>query len=61
MNKLFHMLVCVLALGLSACGEEEPKSYGSIPKETLDKVAKDAQAATDEAKEKLDAALKNIE
>ena len=55
------MFVCVIAFGLSACGQEEPENYGGIPKETLDKVAKDAEAATEEAKEKIDAALKNIE
>jgi hypothetical protein len=61
MHKFLLMFVCVIAFGLSACGQEEPENYGGIPKETLDKVAKDAEAATEEAKEKIDAALKNIE
>jgi len=61
MNKLFLLSVCVVMLGLSACGKEEPENYGAMPKETLDKVTKDVEAATEEAKEKVDAALKKME
>ena len=61
MNKQLLVVCAVLALALSACGKEEPESYGGIPKETLDQVAKDAEAASEEAKKKIDDALKNME
>lgn len=61
MNQKLLVILGVVVLALSACGKEEPENYGGIPKETLDKVAKDAEEATEEAKKKIDDALKNME
>ena len=61
MNKHLLVICAVVTMALSACGKEEPENYGGIPKETLDKVAKDAEAASEEAKKKIDDALKNME
>ena len=62
MYKLIVTLVCAVALGLlGACAQEEPENYGSIPKDTLDKVTKEAEAATQEVKEKVDKALQQLE
>ena len=60
MNK-YVFVMSVILLALVACSQEEPENYGSIPKETLDKVSKEAEAATEEAKKKIDDALNNIE
>lgn len=60
--KMLGILIFVAAVfTLHGCGNEEPENYGGIPKATLDKAAKDVEAATEEAKEKIDEALKNIE
>ena len=61
MKKIYLSAVCAVLFSLAACSEKEPANYGGIPKETLDKVAKDAEAATQQAKEKVDEALKKLE
>ncbi|MEM7467269.1 MAG: hypothetical protein AAF387_10330 [Pseudomonadota bacterium] len=55
------LLTALMVIGLSGCDNKEPENYGGIPKETLDKVAKDAEDAAEEAQKKLEDALKNIE
>ncbi|MGR8949562.1 MAG: hypothetical protein ACU84Q_16075 [Gammaproteobacteria bacterium] len=61
MTKINFAILCVMLIAISGCGKEEPESYGGIPKETLDQVAKDAEEATEEAKKKIDEALQNME
>ena len=51
----------ILLFALTACSQDEPENYGAIPKDTLDKVTKEAEAATEEAKKKIDDALENLE
>lgn len=55
------IIFITILLAVSACSEEEPENYGAIPKETLDKVTEQTEAATQEAKKKIDEALSNIE
>ena len=61
MKKSYLSAVCAVLFCLTACSDKEPENYGSIPKDTLDKVTKDAEAATQQAKEKVDEALKKLE
>ncbi len=55
------LMFSIMLFALTACSQDEPENYGAIPKDTLDKVTKEAEAATEQAKKKIDDALENIE
>ena len=54
---LFGSIVMFLLVG---CGSDEP-TYEELSKDALDKVSSDVEKASEEAKEKIDEAMKNLE